>query len=294
MKIFTPGILLSASLVLSACLGGESDFRPGPESIRELTGLAPPAETAAAQTARGPDIVSRMDSLIISARHIETSLAEAPAYLRADCAGTRCEFFDPETGMLETTIDLPDLRFSRVVPEPIGSRHGITLMSWEGRLDEQTEFEAYGAWMEHGGFSIRSEAVVIEGVGTVFRGGLAGGDLTGARPTGSATWLGLMVGTPATGNARGDRLQGIAALNYDMDAGGLDIGFSSIKNVDRGADHSTPVVMFDDITIASDGTFQAGATGNRIQGGFYGPEHVEAAGVFEQANIVGAFGAKRQ
>ena len=103
-----------------------------------------------------------------------------------------------------------------------------------------------------------------------------------------------MVGTPATGNARGDRLQGIAALNYDMDAGGLDIGFSSIKNLDRGTDHSTPVVMFNDLAIASDGTFQAGATGSRIQGGFYGPGHVEAAGIFEQADIVGAFGAKRQ
>ena len=257
--------------------------------------MAPPAETAAAQTARGPGIVSRMDSLIISAWHIETSLAEAPAdHLRADCTGTRCEFFDPDTGMLDSTIDLPNLRFSGVPPEPIGSRHGITLMSWEGKLDEQTEFEAYGAWMEHSGFSVRSEALVIEGVRTVFRGGLAGGDLTGTRPTGSATWLGLMVGTPATGAHRGDRLQEIAALNYDMDAGGLDIGFSSIKNVDRGADHSTPVGMFNDLAIASDGTFQTGATGNRIQGGFYGPGHVEAAGVFELANIVGAFGAKRQ
>ena len=228
MKITTLGILLSALMVLSACLGGGSDFRPGPESIQQLTGLAPPAETAAAQTARGPGIVSRMDSLIISAWHIETSLAEAPAdHLRADCTGTRCEFFDPDTGMLDSTIDLPNLRFSGVPPEPIGSRHGITLMSWEGKLDEQTEFEAYGAWMEHSGFSVRSEALVIEGVRTVFRGGLAGGDLTGTRPTGSATWLGLMVGTPATGAHRGDRLQGIAALNYDMDAGGLDIGFSS-------------------------------------------------------------------
>ena len=31
-----------------------------------------------------------------------------------------------------------------------------------------------------------------------------------------------------------------------------------------------------------------------IQGGFYGPDHVEAAGIFEQSNIVGAFGTKRQ
>ena len=29
-----------------------------------------------------------------------------------------------------------------------------------------------------------------------------------------------------------------------------------------------------------------------MQGGFYGPEHAETVGVFEKANVVGAFGAK--
>jgi len=51
-------------------------------------------------------------------------------------------------------------------------------------------------------------------------------------------------------------------------------------------------VTFDDLAIASDGTFKAALTGNRTQRGFCGPGHAEAAGVFEQANIVGAFGAK--
>ena len=47
--------------------------------------------------------------------------------------------------------------------------------------------------------------------------------------------------------------------------------------------------MFNDIPVGPQGTFQSGLTGNRIQGGFYGPGHAEAAGVFEQSNIVGAF-----
>ena len=86
---------------------------------------------------------------------------------------------------------------------------------------------------------------------------------------------------------------GDAALNYDMNAGGLDVAFSSIKNIDRGAAHSTPTVMFTDVPISTRGTFEAGFVGNRIQGGFYGPAHIEAAGIFEQSNIVGAFGARR-
>ena len=49
-----------------------------------------------------------------------------------------------------------------------------------------------------------------------------------------------------------------------------------------------------DSTLAADGTFAAGTTGARIQGGLYEPDHAEAAGVFEQNDIAGAFGAKQQ
>ncbi|MCY4496452.1 MAG: hypothetical protein OXC14_04130 [Rhodospirillaceae bacterium] len=277
-----------AALALAGC-GGGGESRPGPESIRDLTGLASPSETAAAQTARAPAIVSRADSLVMSTMHGETSDARVPTLrVRARCAGTRCDLYELTTGY-NASIHLSDLSLTGLPTVAIGTKHGVTLMSWS-----DSDYTAYGAWMEHSGFAVQTEDGVIEDVRIGVRYGLAGGDLTGTRPTGSATWLGLMVGTPTTGRPRGDRLQGIAALNYDMDAGGLDVGFSSITNVDRGAAHATPVVMFNDLTIASDGTFQAGLTGNRIQGGFYGPGHAEAAGVFEQANIVGAFGAKRQ
>lgn len=69
---------------------------------------------------------------------------------------------------------------------------------------------------------------------------------------------------------------------------------ASIKNIDRGIGHSTPTVLFTDVPIDAGGTFSTGSTGYRVQGGFYGTGHVEAAGIFEEANIIGAFGAKRQ
>ena len=102
-----------------------------------------------------------------------------------------------------------------------------------------------------------------------------------------------MVGTPVTGAHRGDRLQGDAALNYDMSTGVLDVGFSNIKNIDQLAAHTTETVDFADVPIGARGTFDTGIAGNRIQGGFYGPGHAEATGIFEQSNIVGAFGARR-
>ena len=156
------------------------------------------------------------------------------------------------------------------------------------------DYTTLGAWMEHGAFGVHS----VRGAGeegewhTLYASAL--GDLTGQPLTGSATWLGTMVGTPVAGDDRGDRLVGTAALNYDMDAGGLDAGFSGIRNIDRGTAHSVEAVIFADLEVSPDGTFARGQSGARIQGGFYGPGHAEAAGIFEQSDIVGAFGAKRQ
>ena len=103
-----------------------------------------------------------------------------------------------------------------------------------------------------------------------------------------------MVGTPRDGALRGNVLQGDAALTYTLTDNSLDAAFTDIRNLDTGAAHSTSTLRFDDVPVATDGTYEAGLTGNRIQGGFYGPGHAEAAGIVEQSGIVGAFGAKRQ
>ena len=60
--------------------------------------------------------------------------------------------------------------------------------------------------MEHSTFGVQAGEGIFEGVRVSAPVGVAGGDLTEATLTGSATWLGLMVGTPVSGSARGDRL----------------------------------------------------------------------------------------
>lgn len=298
MKFRNITVLAAATglLLLGACVGDEdSGLGPAldPASVRDLTGLSAPTETPAAQTARTPAIVSRSDSLIISTIHGDTDHPNIPTFrLQARCSGTRCSISEPTTGLTQT-IRLADLEFAAAETVAVGTKHGITLMSGT-RESADGHVIGFGAWMEHGSFTVQIERLREQDVTLDGRYGLAGGDLTGTRPTGGATWLGLMVGTPATGGNRGDRLQGDAALNYDLSTDSLDVAFSSIKNIDRGAAHSTETVMFQNVQIGSSGTFEAGLAGNRIQGGFYGRGHVEAAGIFEQSNIVGAFGAKRQ
>ena len=291
------GLAAAAILSLAACGGGgDMSSRPAlsPGDIRELTGLSAPVETAQAQRARGDDIHSRADSLILSTTHVEVAFPDETRALRevATCSGPRCEVLEPVTG--ETyTIDLGDLSPATSDEEAIGTAHGVTLVSESGRLMD-SDVTSLGAWMEHGSFSLNTQRVIREDAEIDLVYTLVLGDLTDRPLTGSATWLGIMVGTPTAGDDEGDRLVGTAALNYDIAAGGLDAAFSGIKNIDRGTAHDVEAVVFSDLEVGSDGTFARGQSGARIQGGFYGPDHAEAAGILEQSDIVGAFGAKRQ
>ena len=291
------GLAMAAILSLAACGGGgDMNSRPAlsPGDIRELTGLSAPVETAQAQRARRDDIHSRADSLILSTWHVGVEFPDETRAFRelAECSGPRCELVEPTTGMTDT-IDLGDLSPATGDEEAIGTAHGVTLVSESGRVKD-SDVTSLGAWMEHGSFALNTQRSVHEDaeIDQVYT--IAIGELTDRPLTGSATWLGIMVGTPTAGEDEGDRLVGTAALNYDMAAGGLDAAFSGIKNIDRGTAHDVEAVLFVNLAVGSDGTFARGQSGGRIQGGFYGPDHAEAAGIFEQSDIVGAFGAKRQ
>ena len=295
------GLALAAAFSLAACAGGDSGSeRPlAPDEIRELTGLSAPAETAEAQQARGLDIFARSDSLFLSTMHGETGNAEIPSFrLLTQCGGSQCTVTEPLSGTVDT-IELVNTPVRQGAAIAIGSKHGITLMS-ESSTHTGADLASLGAWMEHGSFGILNERQTGE-EGTIdVLYGIAMGELAGTAPAGSATWLGLMVGTPITGDGRGERLVGDAALTYDVPSGGdgsgpsLDVAFGGIKNIDQGTAHMVETVIFSNLALGPDGTFATGQSGARIQGGFFGPGHGEAAGVFEQSGIVGAFGAKRQ
>ena len=296
------GAALAATLSLAACgVGGDSvsERTLTLGEIRELTGLSTPTETPDAAQARSLEIFPRADTLILSTMHGATGSAEIPAFrLLTQCGGTQCTLTDPLSGSVDT-IELLNTPLRHGAATAIGAKHGITLVQ-ESSVHTGADLASLGAWMGHSTFAILSEGQSgEEGTGDI-RYGITVGDLTGTAPTASATWLGLMVGTPVTGEARGERLVGDAALVYDLDAGldgsgaSLDVAFGGIKNIDRGTAHTAETVIFENLAVNPDGTFARGASGARIQGGFYGPGHAEAAGIFEQSDIVGAFGARRQ
>lgn len=323
-------IVAACALALVACGGGGggggSQLSLLPEAnhdrIRALTGsTAPPAtETDAAIAARVANIVSQADSLVLSSVRVEVP-QHVDLREPSSCRGRTCSY---STDGILRSISTDDLEVVSSTRRGIVlHKSGITL--GEGGVDgTETSFglrynyvrEAYGAWMRHAGFAVYGDngrliapegnTIVILGqdtgsrsVGVTERYTGVVGDLTGSAPTEvAASWTGVMVGTPETGATKGNLLQGDATLTYTISGGSaeLDAAFTDIKNLDRVAAHSVPTVNFNNIPVRVDGTFNVGFSGNRnrIQGGFYGPGHAEAAGVFEYSNILGAFGAKRR
>ena len=303
MRFHSVCVLAAAAILsLAACGGsGNLDSQPAPtlDDIRKLTGLSAPVETAEAQQERNLDIFARADSLVLSTMHGETGDAEVPAFrLLTRCSGTQCAVTEPLSGTVDT-IELVNTPLRQGTPTAIGSKHGITLW-WESSNNTGADLASLGAWLEHSSFAVLNESQTGEEGPLDVWYGIALGELAGTPPTGSATWLGIMAGTPIAGDARGERLVGDAVLTYDFPSRGdgsgpsLDVAFGGIKNIDRGTAHGIEAVIFSNIAVGPDGTFATGQSGTRIQGGFYGPDHAEAAGIFEQSDIVGAFGATRQ
>ena len=66
----------------------------------------------------------------------------------------------------------------------------------------------------------------------------------------------------------------------------LDVTRTEVEAEDPQAPDAEP-----EIDVTARMAFDAGVAGNRIRGGFFGPDRAEVAGVFEQNGILGAFGA---
>lgn len=117
------------------------------------------------------------------------------------------------------------------------------------------------------------------------------GDLTGARPPGGAIWDGHMVGYQSGRDAGEDPfVQGRARVRVSFGSDRVDITFSGLRSMDF--EREVADFGFDGIPLSSDGTFD-GFDDGVVEGGFFGPAHEEAAGMFQKNTnrMLGSFGA---
>ena len=224
----SPALALAvAAAVLSAC-SGESRLSLDRDAAVSLTGSAQPAETFADQAARSAAIGARTNGVAHSSIFVVVDGEQVS--VATDCDGTRCRYMYRGTEIpFEPGTEVPFLDGARPVDPTEGvsaeaflAKNGITLIHVQSGLedpDSRTRF--YGAWMDHGAFML-AETSITETGDDGMPGGFdqrlawAWGGLTGSAPSASATWRGVMVGTPQQGSRRGHVLQGDAMLTYNL------------------------------------------------------------------------------
>ena len=256
-----------------------------------------------------PSIVSRADSLIASSIYEKRGSAAVTDY-KPSCTGTICTFTSPteppQSDRLRDNFDI-NLANPTTTSESLGAKHNITLIqsTWSSAdlpnpaPTENLNYTVFGAWMEHSVFFVSVTQGQFSGDAYNSNRSVAAGQLSSTRPSGNATWRGRMVGSLISGTGRSNKLQGDATLTYSLDSQSLDADFTAIRKLDTAAAHSVPSVRFSGVPVDEQGGFDDGTAGGSasqpwIHGAFYGPDHAETAGVFRSANIVGAFGAKKQ
>ena len=300
-----PLAFLAGTFLLASCgggAGGGGSPRIGSETnaIQQITGSTPPTETVTDQLARSPAILSRSDSLVLSNQYVKVDSGDYAGQrfiVSSSCQGETCILRNAQLGIYDT-FSISDFEGGITdQSDVVGTKWGITLARETGSVNvDGVEVDArlFGSWMSNSGFAVLEAPISgIGGRGSVQYAG-AYGDLTGYRPNGNATWRGLMVGTPVAGSNVGNLLQGDATLIYRFSTAQMDAAFTNIKDIDLLQPYSVSTVRFNGIPVNDQGEFGIGTTGNKILGGFYGSNHTEATGVFEQSNIVGAFGAKKE
>ena len=202
------------------------------------------------------------------------------------CRGTVCTItFQGES----ETVDLSEIEPSGAIPN-IGTstvRNGVETAPFSVR-DEGVSFNTYGVWGEYNVGSPLAARFTDLGVSATAVIPVSTGYSPGTDPvSGSATWLGAMVGNAYTGSALGRPVIGDTTLTANFQASSVDVAITGIAERQTGRSYAD--MRWTGIRM-SGGAFRA--TG--IDGRFYGPNHEEAGGVIDNNGIAGAFSAKRQ
>ena len=284
-------------LFLAAC-GGGGDSGPrvptvDPRTAQSVTGTEPPSFTDAEILPSYLAVYTAADSLTVS--DVPISYQRQDLLWETTCGKSTCSSYEPFTG-LSATWNLSVGSLQGVAYSAVGEKHGVKLAQARENFELagfRLAGSGYGGWMNYNTFDINYAQGTGEGLDGPVHLAVAtsAGNDTGSRPTGSATWIGLMLGgTNLVGG--GDALQGDARIVYDLGRNVLDAAFTDIYNLDTVQRHVVPGMRWSGVSVGSDGSFRQDVSSvNSIIGRFYGPNHAEVGGVFHHPTAIGAFGA---
>ena len=295
----------AAALALSACGGGGSGVGGG----------------APAPAGPGPDAADRLaavlehaDTLLSSGRRTDWLLSSLPAGKETigdagveamTCTGTSCV---GEDGMATTLRDLTG-PFSGTAGAALGTRGGFDTATVAEKVGDVVDrlvddiavtasptVTSWGFWGEHGfaALAFGEGRLTAEVDGAAFGGtfalatAYALGDASGTNPTGtgSATWEGIAEATPTDTFYR---LKGTAEVTIEELSDPR-----PLVSVDIRVPGHAIGGWADGVPLTA-GRFASGTFGkDYLAGNFHGPNREEVWGVFDTADYLGTFGAKRR
>ncbi len=286
---------LGLVLVLAACGGGSKPSTPrvDPNTAQTLTGLTAPTFTDAQIVPTVAQIFGQADTLLIT--DIPITYQGQRLVAETTCSRSTCDSYEPVSGVgvgFDLTFSTAGASFSGV-----GEKDGVSLAQGSTALTvggNRISASGYGGWLDYSYFDIqygRIDTGELRGLELALASSL--GNDTGSRPTGNATWNGLVVGgTDVNGTA--EAIQGDASLTYNMASADVDVSFSNIYNLATRNLHVASSMSWQDVPVGTNGYFgKAVSTVNNVIGRFYGPGHTEVGGIFHHPTAIGSFGAKR-
>ena len=319
MKAIHYSFLVVAFVYLAACGGGGGTTTTDAGGNQIRTTNYPNwvvSNTSRARTIAQGEILNRsaaeIRSLILSRRSSATRLIASdflasrpgPGISRTEttCPGGRtCTY----SGLSYSLDDLlPSLNVAEY--QPLFTRNGIDIGQVRSRLEnapttgQHRNILFVGGILDNSLFGIGITGFyqgtqLTSAVGNSF----SFGNSPGTNPSStisSATYTGVMLGIDYSQAT--DSLDQLHPLHGDtrIVVEGLDttptvdVTFSNVRNLNTGARHT--LAGWSNIPL-SNGFFRTGSGTNQIEGTFYGSEHQDVGGHFEQGEVVGAFGGKR-
>ena len=326
MNIFRLTIITLSFTLLVACGGGGSSGGTTPSANLERLPVFAVASVENARTLVGGDeassmtpaqiyqnIKSRADSAdvlwmsdisVVATDGVAASTSTSPMCIRNACTFSSAEGIPFTQFSLDDVASYPlfantDLPRFNVDSQVVMNHNGVTMVQGRGaavevvvRAGSQTrlDYHSYGGWLTGSVFGAETFTDASTGTPVVWYGSYSFGNDSLSSPTsGSATWMGAMVGTTQIGQV----IHGSAEITIDditrRKGQKISIEFSSIRNLDTGT--MIPNMMWNELSLHDEGYF---SDRDSILGTFYGTNHEEIGGIFDRNGIIGAFGATRQ
>ena len=318
MKAIHYSFLVVAFVYLAACGGGGGTTTTDAGGNQIRTTNYPNwvvSNTSRARTIAQGEILNRsaaeIRSLILNRRSSATRFIASDVLSSAGSGISRSETTCPGnrtctiSGQRDSLDDgLATLNVAEY--QPLFTRNGIDVGQVRLRLEnapttgQHLNYLAVGGILDNSLFGIEINSFyqgtqATSALGYSFSFGNSPGTNPGSTIS-NATWTGVMLGVdysqvtnsldqlhPLHGDTR------IVVEGLDTTPT-VDVTFSNVRNLNTAARHT--LAGWSNIPL-SNGIFRTGSGTNQIEGTFYGSEHQEVGGHFEQGRIIGAFGGKR-